>query len=96
MAKLSNVDCHMEVTVTVQHNVLNVLLCTFLYWFWLSLVTISFSVLAPAWLNVTKFNSPHSYFSIMFHNDLSDQGNYLSSWVTEVKDKARRDLPASD
>lgn len=47
-------------------------------------------------LNVTKFNSPHSYVSIMFLNDLSDQGNYLGSWVIRVRDKTHRDLPASD
>lgn len=43
-----------------------------------------------------KFDSLHSYFSIMFHNDLSDQGNYLGSWAIGVKDKTRRDLSASD
>lgn len=94
----------MEVTVTVQHNAAasasahTHLLTdsTRKLTYWLSSLTVSFSVLAPAWLNVTKFNSPHSYFSIMFHNDLSDQGNYLGSWVIEVKDKARRDLSASD
>lgn len=48
------------------------------------------------WLKVTKFTSPHSYFSIMFRSDLSDQGNYLGSWVITVRDKAPRDPSASD
>lgn len=48
------------------------------------------------WLKATKFNSPHSYFSIMFRIDLSDQGNYLGSWVITVRDKAPRDPSASD
>lgn len=59
-------------------------------------LAVSLTVLAPAWLNVRKFSSCLSFFSIMFHGDLCDQGNYLSSWVIAVKDKACRALAAAD